>query len=530
MNFQTSKQNPLYMLGGFAIFSKILIAVLLLNIAGAQAAPAPESFADLADELLPTVVNISSTQKIEQRQQQFQMQPFGGQQSPFPEGHPFNDFFEDFFGQQMPPMQQMPRQQIPASSLGSGFILNKEKGIVITNNHVIMGADEIKVTLHNDKILPAEIIGTDEKTDIAVLKVDLKDEDVNEVKFGDSDAMRVGDWVIAIGNPFGLGGTVTAGIISARQRDIQSGPYDDYLQTDASINRGNSGGPMFNLNGEVIGINTAIFSPTGGSVGIGFAIPSVMAEPIVKQINEFGRTRRGWLGVKIQDVTDEIAESLGLAKAGGALVAEVTPTGPAEKAGIQAGDIILAFDNKPVREMRFLPRIVAETDINKDVPIIVWRDGERVELNANIGELEKAEENGLLDAHNGNTIFDEPEAPAEGTEFPELGLTVNPLTDTLRQTFAIDESVENGLVIMSSDVNSDAAKKGIAEGQVILAVNQKAATLDTLRNEIESAKTAGRESVLFRISSPSGIQFVAVKIQDQADDEEETESEVETVE
>ena len=520
MNFQSQNNNSFFIYGGLAVFSKIFIAFMILNIGNAQAASAPESFADLAEKLLPTVVNISTTQKIEERPQ-LQIQPYGTQQSPFPEGHPFNEFFNDFFGQQMP---SMPQHQLPATSLGSGFVVDKEKGIIITNSHVIANADEIKVTLHNDKILPADIIGTDEKTDIAVLKVNLKDEDVNEAKFGDSDTMRVGDWVIAIGNPFGLGGTVTAGIISARQRDIQSGPYDDYLQTDASINRGNSGGPMFNIKGEVIGINTAIFSPTGGSVGIGFAIPSVMAEPIIKQLNEFGRTRRGWLGVKIQEVTDEIAESLSLAKAGGALVAEVTPTGPAEKSGIKAGDIILAFDNKPVREMRQLPRIVAETDINKDVEVIIWRDGKRVELSANIGELEKAEENGLLAAHDGENIVDDEGNGMTGTEFSELGLTVNPLTNSMRHTFSIDNSV-NGLVIMDTDANGDAAKKGVSAGDVIVNINQKPATIETLRSEIDSAKSVNRESVLFLLNSQGSIQFVAVKLQ-----KIEAETETDTVE
>jgi serine protease Do len=520
MNFQNIQKNPLYFLGGIAVFGKILTALLLLNIASAQASSTPDSFADLAEDLLPTVVNISSTQKIEERPSPYQRQPYPGQPPfQFPEGHPFNDFFEDFFGQQGPMMQmpRQPRRMLPPTSLGSGFILDKEEGLIITNNHVIDGADEIKITLHNDKVLPAEIIGTDSKTDIAVLKADLKGEDVNEARFGDSDVMRVGDWVIAIGNPFGLGGTVTAGIISARQRDIQSGPYDDYIQTDASINRGNSGGPMFNIKGEVIGINTAIFSPTGGSVGIGFAIPSAMAEPVIKQLNEYGRTRRGWLGVKIQEVTDEIAESLGLAKAAGALVAEVTSTGPAEKSGIKAGDIILAFDNKPIREMRNLPRIVAETDIDKDVPIIVWRDGKRVNLTANVGELEKAEEEGLLAMHDGGAMMSDSEPTAQGTAFETLGLTLMPLNDTKRQTYGIEQSVA-GLVVTDADLNRDAAQKGVSEGDVITAINQKTASLDVLRQEIEKAQQLNRESILFLLNRNGNIQFVAVKIQDETEE------------
>lgn len=503
------------MLGGLSMMMKLLFVFFITQGTIANAAPAPESFADLAEKLLPTVVNISSTKKNEENTPQIQqrMSPFGNQ-SPFPQGHPFNDMFDDFFGHGLPSIPQHGRQ-IPTPSMGSGFILNKDKGLIITNNHVIDGADDIKITLHNDKIIPATIIGRDDKTDLALLKADLKDEKVADATFGNSDAMRVGDWVLAIGNPFGLGGTVTAGIISARARDINSGPYDDYLQTDASINRGNSGGPMFNINGEVIGINTAIYSPTGGSVGIGFAIPSSLAEPIIKQLNDFGRTKRGWLGVKIQEVTDEIAESLGLAKAAGALVAELTLTGPAEKAGIKAGDIILAFDNKPVRQMRNLPRIVAETDINKDVPVVVWRNGKRITLTANIGELEKAEDNGLLATHDGNNLYDDPKSNTDtSTEIPELGLTLNILTPALRTTYDIDKSV-NGLVVIDSDPNADAAKKGIDEGDIIIDVNQRPVkSIENLKSKITEAQKSGRDTVLLLVNRQGSIQFVAVKIKE----------------
>lgn len=514
MNFRTQSNvsRSVIFFGGAGLFIKLIMFAAIINVAQAQPATAPSSFADLADELLPTVVNISSTQKMEEprRMPRRQQNPFQ-----FPEGHPFEDFFDDFFHHQFPPIPQ--QRMRPMTSLGSGFVIDKEKGLVITNNHVIATADEIQVTLHDDTVLPAEVLGSDEKTDIALLKVDLAGEDVREAQFGDSDAMRVGDWVIAIGNPFGLGGTVTAGIISARQRDIQSGPYDDYLQTDASINRGNSGGPMFNMNGEVIGINTAIFSPTGGSVGIGFAIPSQMAQPVIDQLNEYGRTRRGWLGVKIQEVTDEIAENFGLAKAGGALVAEVTPTGPAEGAGIQSGDIILAFNNKPIREMRELPRIVAETDINKEVPIIVWRDGERVTLTVETGELEKAEEEGLLAAHGGSNTPDMVD-DSVGMEFPAIGLTVQPLSDSLRDQYAIDAAV-SGLVVTDLNLNGQAARKGISRGDVIINVNRKDASLDTMRDEIDNAKQAGRESILLLINHQGSIQFVAVRLE--ADETEE---------
>jgi serine protease Do len=490
------------------------LALLVLPMT-ANAQSTPPSFADLAEKLLPTVVNISSTQAVEEQPQMRRNMPFPQDFPMFPEGHPFNDMFEDFFGGPIVP--NMPQQRLPAASMGSGFIIDKENGIIITNNHVVKDADDIKITLHNDAIIPAEIIGKDDKTDIAVLKADLSDQNVTEAVFGESDNMRVGDWVLAIGNPFGLGGTVTAGIISARQRDIQSGPYDDYLQTDASINRGNSGGPMFNLNGEVIGINTAIFSPTGGSVGIGFAIPSALAQPVIAQLKEYGRTRRGWLGVRIQTVTEDIADSLGLAKPAGALVADITKTGPAEEAGIKAGDIILAFNNKPVREMRNLPRLVAESEIGSSVPVVVWRDGKRVNVSVTLGELEKAEESGIL-ADN-NAPDQNSQSPESGTMIDRLGLTVTPLTDALREEYGISANLD-GLLITEIDINSDAAKKGITEGDVITDINQKSVgSVDALTKEIETSKASGRDAVLLLINSRGSIQFVAVKIT--KDDKEE---------
>lgn len=498
------------------------IAVLAAFIAphGAQAQSTPPSFADLAEELLPTVVNISSTQKIEEqpRTRTRRTNPFQHNFPMLPEGHPFNDMFDDFLNAPMMPNE--PQQQIPASSMGSGFIIDKDKGLIITNNHVVKDADEIKVTLHNDTILPATIVGKDEKTDIAVLKADLSDQNVSQTSFGNSDTMRVGDWVLAIGNPFSLGGTVTAGIISARARDIRSGPYDDYIQTDASINRGNSGGPMFNLNGEVIGINTAIYSPTGGSVGIGFAIPSTLAQPVISQLVEIGRTRRGWLGVKIQDVTEDIASSLGLAKAAGALVAEVTKTGPAEKAKIQNGDIILAFDNKPVREMRNLPRLVAETEIGKSVPVVLWRDGKRVTVKVTLGELEKAEESGVLAQSPGDNILESEDGEA-GHSIDPLKMSVTPVTDMIREEYALNDDI-NGLVITDIDLNSDAAKKGVMQGDVITSVNQRPVrSAADLTRAIERSIKAGRKAVLLLINSGGNIQFVAVKLKQKSKENEE---------
>lgn len=490
-------------------FFPVLFAFVLIMPITARAA-APESFADLAEKLLPTVVNISSTKKIDNTGPSARIQPFPDLPT-FPEGSPFEDFFEDFINRHN---NIIPN--IPAASLGSGFIYDKANGIIVTNNHVIKDADEIKVTLHNEVILPAKLIGSDDKTDLAVLKVDLsgQNDSIADVTMGNSDTLRVGDWVIAIGNPFGLGGTVTAGIVSARKRDIQAGPYDDFIQTDASINRGNSGGPMFNIRGELIGINTAIFSPSGGSVGIGFAIPSALAAPIIKQLVEFGRTRRGWLGVHVQTVTEEIADSLGLAKAEGALVANVTATGPAEMAGLQAGDIILSFDGKKIAEMRNLPRIVAETPIGKEAEIVLWRNGKRITVKSKVGELEQAEEKGLF-ANNKTNTQDEPEKPV-GKEIIDLGLTVTPLTPAMRETYSIAESV-TGILVTNADLNSDAAQKGVSEGDVIVDINQNAAKdIATLEQEIAKARAAGRDSVLLLINRLGNVRFVVVKLQDAA--------------
>ena len=357
----------------------VAATVLTLGPAPAQTRGAPESFADLAESLLPAVVNISTTQKIRGR---------GPEIPQFPPGSPFEEFFKEFFDRQQ--RRGGPRR---ATSLGSGFIVTGD-GYVVTNNHVIADADEVTVILQDDTKLKARIVGRDPKTDLAVLKVQ-PDGELPFVKFGDSDRLRIGDWVIAIGNPLGFGGTVTAGIVSALGRDINSGPYDNFIQTDASINKGNSGGPLFNLQGEVIGINTAIFSPTGGSIGIGFSIPAALARPVVNQLREFGRTRRGWLGVRIQAVTDEIAESLGLGAARGALVASVTEGGPAEKARIEAGDVILTFNEKPIEVMRQLPRAVADTSPDQEVVVTVWRKGAEISMNVVIAELEEYEQASL---------------------------------------------------------------------------------------------------------------------------------------
>ncbi len=474
----------------------VLPALLAMLVAplSADAAPAPDSFADLAQELLPAVVNISTTQTVERRR-------FDGPEIPeFPPGSPFEEFFREFFERR----SDGPTTPRRATSLGSGFVIDAS-GFVVTNLHVIDGADEIKVILQDDTSLDATLVGSDDKTDIAVLRVD-NDRPLPALRWGESGDMRVGDWVVAIGNPFGLGGTVTAGIISARARDINAGPYDDFLQTDASINRGNSGGPMFNLDGEVIGINTAIFSPSGGSVGIGFAIPSALARTVVDQIIEFGRTRRGWLGVRIQTVTDEIAESLALPEARGALVASVTEGGPAEQAGIEAGDVILSFDERPVEEMRRLPRLVAETAVDRRVTVQVWRGGEQRSVNVTLGELEEAEAQGLLAALPGDA------GPSGEGEVDTLGLTLSGVTEDLRQRFGLgDDSA--GVLITGVQSNSAAGRKGLQAGELILEVGQEpVSSPQDVSRMVQAAREAGRQSVLLLIEREGDLRFVALSI------------------
>jgi serine protease Do len=468
-----------------------ILAIALIAQSGlAHAKAAPESFAELAAKLLPSVVNISTTQTIEGR---------AGMELPkLPPGSPFEDFFKEFFDRNQP--EQRARR---ATSLGSGFIVD-ETGYVVTNNHVIQDADEITVILHDDTRLKAELIGRDGKTDLAVLRVKPKGK-LPAVKFGSSEKVRVGDWIVAIGNPFGLGGTVTAGIISARGRDINAGPYDDFLQTDASINRGNSGGPMFDLEGQVIGINTAIFSPTGGSVGIGFAIPSSTAKPVIEQLIKHGQVRRGWLGVHIQAVTEEIAETLGLKEATGALVASVIKDGPAEKAKIEAGDVILEFDGKKVGEMRRLPRVVADTEVGKSVPVEVWRGGKKITLKATVGELAEAAEK----------VAAKSSGPAkEGGEHAvdALGLKLSAITPKVAEKFNLGKTTK-GVVVTKVEEAGPAAEKGVRAGDVIVEVSQEEVTSpDDISRKVADAKKAGRKSVLLLLEGQGGLRFVAIRI------------------
>lgn len=470
------------------------LGLLLLAQPGfAQPKDAPVSFADLADKLLPAVVNISTTQVVENEP---------GPQFRFPPGSPFEDLFRDYLERRRDQGENRRRR---ATALGSGFIISAD-GYVVTNNHVIAEADEISVRLQDGSTLEAKVIGRDPKVDLALLKVE-PTEELPFVSFGDSRVTRVGDWVLAIGNPFGLGGSVTAGIVSARGRNINQGPYDDFIQTDASINRGNSGGPMFNLDGEVVGINTAIFSPTGGSVGIGFAIPSSIAENVIDQLRKYGRTRRGWLGVHIQTVTDEIAESVGLDMARGAMVSNVAEDGPAEAAGIRQGDVILSFDGKPIESMRMLPRVVAETDIGKDVAVEVWRDGALSTLKVNIGELNEEQVAASETRPERETARRTAEADIDA-----LGITVASINDRLRQRFNLADSAE-GVVITDVAGDSHAAEKGVRPGDVILEVSHEPVTnAGEVLEKVETAAADDKRTVLLLIETSAGPRYFGLLI------------------
>ena len=473
--------------------SAVLLAfALIMGSSAAQAKTAPDSFADLAQKLLPSVVNISTTQVIEGRR--------GMELPKLPPGSPFEDFFKEFFDRNQP--EQRSRR---GTALGSGFIVDA-KGYIVTNNHVIQEADEITVILHDDTRLKAELVGRDVKTDLAVLKVKPTAK-LSAVEFGDSDSARVGDWVVAIGNPFGLGGTVTAGIISARGRDINAGPYDDFIQTDASINRGNSGGPMFNFKGRLIGINTAIFSPSGGSVGIGFAIPSSTAKPVIRQLIKHGQVLRGWLGVHIQAVTEEIAETLGLKDATGALVASVIPGGPAEKAKIEAGDVILEFNDQKVNEMRRLPRIVAETQIGSEVEVELWRDGQRVMVGVTVGQLDESQQPQVASAT-------APPSEPITEDIPELGLTLSRITGEIRKKFELGDDAK-GVMVVHVEAESAAAEKGVRPGDLIVEVGQQEVTSPgDVSARIKEHRDQDKNTVLLLLDRDGDLQFVAVRLID----------------
>jgi serine protease Do len=475
----------------------------------AAAQAGPESVADLAEELLESVVNISTTQKVDA--------PEGAprrQRPQLPEGSPFQEFFDEFFGENGPGGDggdggQGGGGRGEVNSLGSGFVVDADEGIVITNNHVIADADEITVNFNDGRSLDAEIVGRDPKTDIAVLKVDPKKFALKAVKFGDSDVARIGDWVMAIGNPFGLGGTVTVGIISAQNRNINSGPYDRFIQTDAAINRGNSGGPLFNMEGEVIGINTAIISPSGGSIGIGFSIPSELASGVVEQLREFGETRRGYLGVRIQPVTDEIAESMEMAETKGVLISGVIEGGPVADGTLKAGDVILTFDGKPVNEPRELSSAVAESPVGKSVDVLILRDGKEQNVKVTLGRLEDGEEQ--MAANEGGGGDDGAgKAPAD---VEVLGMTLSSITDELRTQYEIAEDLK-GVVITKVGEGSLAAGRGLNPGDVVTEVAQDAVnTPEDVTKKIAELKTAGRKNALLMVASPGGeLRFVTIRL------------------
>lgn len=465
-----------------------------------MARPPEGDFADLAEQLLPSVVNVSTTQTVKGKPGGL---PEGLPQ--FPPGSPFEDLFKDFFERQQRGGGK-PRQ---VSSLGSGFIIDA-RGYIVTNNHVIAEADEVRVILHDNTELPAKIVGRDPEMDLAVLKVESK-QPLKPVAWGESSRARVGEWVLAIGNPLGLGGSVTAGIISARGRDIGAGRFDDFIQTDASINKGNSGGPLFNRNGEVIGINTAIFSQSGGSIGIGFAVPSGMARPVVQQLIEFGRTKRGWLGVQIQSVTDEMVEDLGLDKARGALVAKVVAGGPAEKSGIQSGDVIVAFDGRPVGSPNALTRAVAETGVGKVVPVEVIRKGKKVTVRATLGELEAVMAS--ADANAQPKAGDaKPRANRGETALADLGVRIAPISAELRKRFEIKDDVR-GVVVVDVEEDGPAAKRDVRAGDVIVEVAQsEIRNPEDATEMLRALRDSKRKVALLQILRKGEPRFVPVPL------------------
>lgn len=476
-----------------------LAGALLLPVVAPAFAQGPGSVSTLAQQLAPAVVNIGSTRHF-------------GNGVPFPdapEGSPLGELFDDL----NPNSGKGDQQEQESRSLGSGFIISAD-GLIVTNNHVIEGADDIQVFLTDGTRLPAKVVGADDKTDLAVLRVDAG-HDLPFVEFGDSDTAQIGDWVMAIGNPFGLGGSVTIGIVSARNRDIQSGPYDQYIQTDAAINQGNSGGPLFDMNGKVVGINTAIIARGGASLGIGFAVPVNLARSVISQLAEFGETRRGWLGVGIQEVTDDIASSLGRPKTTGALVIDVTKGGPSDGV-VAVGDIILTFDGKTIDSMRDLPRIVAETEVGKAVPVVVLRDGSEQTLAVTLGRLEVGDavvaDSEVSGDMQPEEDIDEPVGPPPGIDVL-LGFDLGPLDQSGREEFGVPEDVD-GVLVKSVKPGTDAESKGVVAGLVISEVNQqKVTTVADITEKVGAAREAGRPAVLFKFTNAAGSsRFIAVRL------------------
>jgi serine protease Do len=530
---------------------KVLVSVAALALCVVAAAPRPQvqaasmgqllpDVADLADKLLPSVVEISVQSK----------NPDAPQGASPGDSNPFKDFFDEFLKRKQQQGQNAPDDKAPKeapkdttpdqgnkdapkdnkdnkgeggqgnngaqpddnnnfiNSMGSGFIIDP-KGYIVTNNHVIADAVNIQVHLQDGTMLKAELVGHDQKTDIAVIKVK-PEKDLPAVQFADSDKSRIGQWVMAIGNPFGLGGSVSLGIISARNRDINAGPYDDYIQTDAAINKGNSGGPLFNLEGNVVGVNTAIFSPSGGSVGIGFSVPSNEAKAVADQLIKFGETRRGWLGVKLQGMTPDVAEGLGMQKAHGALIADVTAGGPSEKAGLKAGDVIITFNGRVIDDSRVLRRVVAETEVGKEVPVTVLRDGKEQDIKVTLGRLEEGEK--VVAAQDKQQTPDKPAAAATASV---LGMSLSDMSDALRTKFKIADKLK-GVVVTDVDKSSDAADKGLGAGDVIIEAGGKPVV--SAQDVADAADTAAKDkrNTLLIFMAHGGdagdTRFVAVKL------------------
>ncbi|MBO6866771.1 MAG: Do family serine endopeptidase [Thalassococcus sp.] len=471
--------------------STLSVFLILAQTLMASARGAPESFADLAETISPSVVNITTSTTVAGRM---------GPQGIVPDGSPFEDFFRDFQNRNGPEGDQ-PRR---SSALGSGFVIS-EDGFIVTNNHVIEGADEIEIEFFEGFSLPAKLVGTDPTTDIALLKVEAETP-LKFVSFGDSNTARVGDWVMAMGNPLGQGFSVSAGIVSARNRAL-SGSYDDYIQTDAAINRGNSGGPLFNMDGDVIGVNTAILSPTGGSIGIGFSMASNVVVRVVDQLQKYGETRRGWLGVRIQDVTEDVAEAMGLEGTAGALITDV-PDGPAKDAGLLSGDVILKFDGADVEDTRGLVRQVGNTEVGKAVRVVVNREGQTETIMVTLGRREDAESSSVP------TGPTEPEEEAAPETLDLLGLSLSAVTDELTEEYALGDNAE-GLVVTVVDEDSEAFEKGLRAGDLITEAGQSPIkSFDEFEEKIAEAREAGRKSILLLVRRSGDPRFVALGIEE----------------
>ena len=490
------------MLREYGLGATVAVALVAVPLTG-QARGAPESFADLAENVTPAVVNVAvEFQQTAAAPQPFN--PFGG------EGNPFSEFFERFG---IEPPQGFPGGPRGGprrgQGVGSGFVIDAS-GLVVTNNHVIAAAaendGEITVSFDDGEDLPARLIGRDERTDLALLKVDA-DRPLPAVAWGDSDTARVGDWVMAVGNPFGLGSTVTTGVVSARGRVIGQGPYDDFIQTDAAINRGNSGGPSFNMAGEVVGVNTAIFSPSGGSVGIGFMIPANLARDVIEKLQDDGEVERGWLGVRIQPVTEDIQVSLDLPAAEGALIAEVTPGGPAEDAGVQTGDVVVAFNGRDVADPRALSRAVADEDPGVTATVELIRDGRRRSLSVRLGDLNTLDQTAALGGS------DSPAPAGEDQRLADLGVTLAPLTAANRDRFSVDAD-EGGAIVATVEPGSAAAETGLQEGDVILSINRSPISAPSdVRDVLADVRGEGRQVAMIHVARRDGKIYVPLRLE-----------------